>query len=153
MKRFQALVVAAALLIPALKAAPSLSWDKAPALVDGDSATVITRAGKRYKTKGQLSFTPTEVTLVTGRVSIPRQDVKEIVVRQKWDNCCEALWFGAELVFVGGQWLGSGDGAFVAAGVAAIAMGLPLAAVTSPPALVIQAFRHWTTHVSFKVIP
>jgi hypothetical protein len=117
--------------------------------IDGQ-ATVVTKDGKKHRSDG-VSFSLTGVRL-PGEGTISRQDVKEVVIRKKWDECCDPLWYGAYLVYGGGRLLGSGDGWFFA-GVAAIVVGLPMAAVTSPPALAIQAFRHWTTHVVYKVVP
>lgn len=148
MKRSQQLAIAAVLLISTVKAAPPTSWDNMlqDVTIDGQ-ATVVTKDGKKHKSEG-VSFSLTGVRL-PGEGTISRQDVKEVVIRQKWDECCEALWLGAALVYEGGKLLGHGD----ESGVAAIILGLPVAAVTLPPALVIQAFRHWTTHVSYKVVP
>jgi hypothetical protein len=150
MKRFQSLLIIAAALVPAIKAAPSTSWDNMllGSTVDGQ-ATVVTKDGKQHKSQG-VYFTPTEAILRGGE-SILRKDVKEVVIRQKWDECCESLWFGAGLVGFGVLALGSDD--LFLPGIAAIIVGLPVAAVTLPPALLIQAFRHWTTHVSYKVVP
>jgi hypothetical protein len=147
MKRFQQLLIAAALLLPALSAAPPIPWDRMlhDVVIDGPT-TVLTRAGKTYKSK-RASLTLTEVTLLGSGISIPRQDVKEVIIRGKWEECCEELWIGTEMVAEAVRT------EYFDLGIVLMIIGIPVAAVTLPPALVIQAFRHWTTHVRYKVVP
>jgi hypothetical protein len=89
------------LLISPLPAAEPRAWDSMTGVAFSGLATVSTTAGKKMESKVGVLFSASAVTLQGSNISVPRQQVKEVVVRERRVMCCQTLQLGlAPMAFI-----------------------------------------------------
>jgi hypothetical protein len=141
------LVLPAMLLAPAARAVDLTPWGSMPRSVNG-SIKITTKSGKTFKGYG-ATFLSDQVSLGSGE-TVPREEVKEITVRVPRERCCDVLWLGVAGVAFGV--LSVPDDAV--AGIAITLISLPVAAVLTPPALIIEGvYRLLPGKLVYKVVP
>jgi len=115
------------------------------------SVTVIAKNGKKYK-DNSVAFSPSSLTLYSRGDSIPREEVKEVVVREPRDRCCARIKLPIapiELAIL------AGDG--TVGTVIFLIILSPLEAgfiAATPPAVLVEGIRHLKPRrVLYKVVP
>jgi hypothetical protein len=148
-------IVPMLLLAPALRSAEPTPWDTMRGAYAG-TVTVTTKTGKVMKGAGGVSFSPSELMFPGTGVSVPRQDVKEVVIRRPREICCEALAVGIlPLMFlleaIGSRGL---DKEVIPVVIIASPIIVGMAAVTGPPLLVIEGIRRLKpAQILYRVVP
>src|SRR5689334_9209312 len=128
------------ILASATAGAEPADWDSYPALVPvGQSATVVTTSGHRYNGAGVL-FAPEDVTVLGPDLIVPRSEVKEVILRWKRGQCCEAWWYGTWFLCAGIDGMANGH---VGVGLMVGVFSTPVAAATPPVALGMQTVRYF----------
>ena len=140
-------------LLAPLRASDPTPWDsmnKAFGVV-----TVEMKTGKTLKKTDNVTFTRSAVLFLSTGFSIPRQEIKEVVIRQQRQVCCDALVAGVlplALVFGGMGDAPSPESIPLIIVWAPLAIGM--AAVTGPPLLIIEGIRRLKpTKLLYRVIP
>lgn len=117
---------------------------------------LTTKAGKRVNRTDAVSSTASDVTFFHTGLSVPRRDVKEIVIRSRRDACCESLALGVLPLVLLAQGIRNHD--LPKDTLPFIIVVSPeivgMAAVTGPPLLIIDGIRRLKpAKVLYKVIP
>ena len=153
-RKISALALKIILIAPALRAVELTPWDAMKARYSG-AITVTTKAGKRLKSNGPISFTPTAVLF--GQVtSVSRQDVKEVVIREEREICCDALVLGilplvALVDGIRNHHLAKDTFPLI---IIYAPLSVAAAAVTGPPLLAIEGIRRLKpSKLLYKVVP
>jgi hypothetical protein len=151
MKTISLSLLALGLSAPAVLANPPTRWDSAPQGKDiNGSVTVTTKDGKKHKDTTAY-FTDSTVTLVDHHESILREDVKQVVIRERRD-CCVS--FQLPLVPFGLALLGADN---ATGWVLLTILYLPTEAVfipATPLAAIVEAVLALTPgKVLYKVVP
>ena len=138
---------------PLLRAADPTPWDDMQGNYSG-AITVIPKNGKSLKATGTILFTSSALTLAGN--TIPRQDVKEVVIRRPRQVCCEELLAGIFPLALVLSSIGSSD--FPKSAIPIIIIGSPFilgaAAVTAPPFFLIEGIRRLKpAEIMYRVVP
>jgi hypothetical protein len=145
------------LLAPGLLAVETRAWDEMIGTYEHGDVTVVTKAGKKVRYRGGTWFRGSMIQVAAGH-GIPRGDVREVVVREVRQDCCEALQLGAEIgvVLVAGLFVHPKE-TWQTVG-PLILIFLPISvvstAVTGPPLLVVEGVRHLKpAGILYRVVP
>ena len=117
--------------------------------------TVTTKAGKNLKPK-RVRFTATAIVFEGTAISVPRQEVKEVVIRRHRSTCCEPLYAGLVplALLVDGLRNDDIDPAALPFAIILSPIAVGIAAVTGPPLLAIEGIRHLVpARIACRVIP
>lgn len=151
--KIRALALPIILLASTLRAVDPTPWDRMSGTFSG-TITVTPSSGKQLKGTGSVLFTPSAVTFAG--VSFPRQDVKEVVIRQPRKFCCES----AGLFLLPLDLLVEGilnrdipkDAIPIIIIASPVIVGM--AAVTGPPVFIIEGIRRLKpAKVLYQVVP
>jgi hypothetical protein len=150
-------LLAMLLLAPALRSAEPTPWDTMKGTFYG-SITVTTKTGKKLKRTGTASFSATSMTFEG--ISVPRQDVTEVVIRRQREICCGRLAVGiVPLLFVlssiGSAEVYEDDKKVVIPMIIILSpVFVGMAAVTGPPLLIIEGIRRLKpAKILYRVVP
>jgi hypothetical protein len=152
MKNILSSLILLGLALPAVQAKEPTPWDRlatgAPIL---GSVTVITKDGKKHKDTS-VSFNPSSLTLAERRESISREEVKEVVIRQRRDRCCTTFWLPTVPI---GLAIYSGDNTLDKVLLSIVVSPLEAASIAAtPPAVLIEGIIHLTpSKVLFRIAP
>jgi len=150
--------VAAALpfaLLVQLRASDPTPWDS---MTEASGAvTIKLKTGKTVKRTGKVVFTASDVSFSWPSLSVPRQQVKELVIRSPRPDCCQPLWTGVGLLLFDLAGIAESPSVpSIAEGILFLPVGLAAAAVTGPPLLVIESARRLfmkPTKLLYNVVP
>jgi hypothetical protein len=136
-------------------AQPTTPWDSVVGVQRSGAVTIKTTDGRILKAS-YVSFTDVDVS--STNLSVPRRDVREIVIRRERSACCRKLYYG---LMIGGlfavQTVDQHQGTNASSSVASAppwVIGLGLGLVTLPAFLVIEGVRHLKpAPVLYRIVP
>ncbi|HUA21619.1 MAG TPA: hypothetical protein VMB25_22900 [Bryobacteraceae bacterium] len=140
---------------PALRAADATPWDTMKGRYGG-IITVTTVNGRKWKHTGTALFSASEVTLLGTAISVPRAEVKEVVIREWRSECCDPLVLGVLplLVLLHGAFHHNIPKDTLPYLPLTAPLALGIAGVTGPPLLVIEGARRLKpAKVLYRVVP
>jgi hypothetical protein len=136
-------------------AQPATPWDSVVGVQRSGAVTIKTTDGRTLKAS-YVSFTDVEVH--STNLSVPRRDVREIVVRRERAVCCQKLYYG---LIAGGLFaieaVDQRQGTSVSSSIATAppwVIGLVVGLTTRPAVLVIEGVRRLKpAPVLYRIMP
>jgi hypothetical protein len=138
--------------LPAAQAKEPTPWDL---LANGSpilgSVTVITKDGKKHNDTS-VAFNPSSLTLAEHRQTIPREEIKEVVIRERRDRCCATFILPSVPI---GLAILAGENTIDKVLLSILVLPLEAAFIAAtPPAVLIEGIIHLTpAKVLYKVTP